>query len=199
MDLQPELGVGIDAHTLRVLDTFLLWAMLSGSPPDNPEEVREMADNQRLVAARGREPGLTLQRGGRAVALADWADEVMALAQPVAEALDRAHGGEAFAHSWAQAREALRQPERLPSARVLAAMRAQHQGEHAAYGLSASERVRAELLAEPLPVETLAEMARQAQASVMAQRDIEQADALPDALPFELYRQHYLDPASLQP
>ncbi|MFY9458840.1 MAG: glutamate--cysteine ligase, partial [Aquabacterium commune] len=100
---------------------------------------------------------------------------------------------------WAQAREALRQPERLPSARVLAAMRAQHHGEHAAYGLSASERVRAELLAEPLPDAVLTEMARQAQDSVMAQRDIEQADALPDALPFELYRQHYLDPASLQP
>lgn len=199
MDLQPELGVGIDAHTLRVLDTFLLWCMLSGSPPDNPEEVREMADNQRLVAARGREPGLTLQRGGRAVALAEWADEVMALAQPVAEALDSVHGGAAFAHSWAQAREALRQPERLPSARVLHAMRTQHQGEHAAFGLSASERVRAELLAEPLAPDAQAEMARQVEDAVQAQRDIELADAAPDALPFERYRQHYLDPASLQP
>lgn len=199
MDLQPELGVGIDAHTLRVLDTFLLWAMLSGSPPDNPAEVREVADNQRLVAARGREPGLTLQRGGRAVQLADWADEVMALAQPVAEALDRVHGGEAFAQSWAQAREALRHPERLPSARALQAMRAQHRGEHAAFGLSASARVREALLAEPLSPAVLAEMDRQAQASLAAQRDIEQADALPGALSFERYRQHYLDPASLQP
>lgn len=199
MDLQPELGVGIDAHTLRVLDTFLLWAMLSGSPPDNPDEVREMADNQRLVASRGREPGLMLQRGGRAVALSDWADEVMALAQPVAEALDRAHGGHAFVQSWAQAREALCKPGSLPSARALQAMQTQHQGEHAAFGLAASNRVKAELMAEPLPATQVTAMREQAVASLQAQRDIEQADALPDALPFAVYRQHYLDPASLQP
>lgn len=199
MDVQPELDVGIDAHTLRVLDTFLLWCLLSGSPPDNPDETRQMADNQRLVAARGREPGLMLQRGGQAVRLSDWADEVMALAQPVAEALDSAHGGADFAQSWAHAREALRHPDRLPSARALDAMRTQHQGEHAAHGLSASERVRAELLSVPLPADQVEAMRAQASASVLAQRDIEAADAQPGALPFELYRQHYLDPASLQP
>ncbi len=199
MDLQPELDVGIDAHTLRVLDTFLLWCMLSGSPPDNPDEVREMADNQCLVAARGREPGLTLQRGGQAVRLSDWANEVMALAQPVAEALDLAHGGEAFAQSWALACQVLRQPQRLPSSRALEAMRAQHQGDHVEHGRQASERVRAALLAEPLPAERVAAMREQAIASALAQGDIEAADALPDALPFERYRQHYLDPASLQP
>ncbi|WP_375213361.1 glutamate--cysteine ligase [Aquabacterium sp.] len=199
MDLQPALDVGIDAHTLRVLDTFLLWAMLSDSPPDTPQEVRALSDNHRLVASQGREPGLTLRRDGRDVALADWAEEVMAQAQPVAEALDRAHGGDAFAQSWAQAREALRHPERLPSAQVLQAMRAQHGGEHAAFGLAASQRVRAQLLAEPLPTEVLAAMRQQALASLQAQRDIEALDARADALPFALYRQHYLDPASLQP
>jgi len=199
MDLQPELDVGIDAHTLRVLDTFLLWALLSGSPPDNPDEVRELADNQRLVAARGREPGLLLQRGGEAVPLADWADEVMALAQPVAEALDQVHGGHAFAQSWAQAREALRQPDRLPSARALAAMREAHGSDHAAWGMATSQRAQQALLNTPLSDAQLQAMRAQAQASEQAQRDIEAADAQPGAPTFEQYRQHYLDPASLQP
>ncbi len=199
MDLQPELDVGIDAHTLRVLDTFLLWAMLSDSPLDTPAEVRELSANHRLVASQGREPGLKLQRGGEAVRLSDWVDEVMAQAQPVAEALDRAHGGEAFAQSWAQAREALRHPELLPSARTLKAMREQHRGEHAAYGLNASERVRSELLAKPLSADVQSRMAQAAQASLLEQQDIERADAMPGALAFEQFRQRYLDPASLQP
>ena len=71
MDLQPELTVGIDEHTLRVLDVFLLWAMTSDSPPDSPQEIRDLVENQRLVAARGREPGLKLRRHGERVQLAE--------------------------------------------------------------------------------------------------------------------------------
>jgi glutamate--cysteine ligase len=199
MDLQPDLTVGIDAHTLRVLDTFLLWAMLSDSPPDSHAEVRELSDNHRRVASQGREPGLTLQRGGEAVKLADWVDEVMVQAQPVAEALDRAHGGLAFSQSWAQAREALRQPDRLPSARTLKDMRAHHRGEHAVHGMAASEKVRAELLGKALSSELLSDMDDAVQASLVEQRSIEQADTMLGVLPFEQFRQRYLDPASLQP
>ena len=193
MDLQPFLPVGIDAHTLRVLDVFLLWAMTSDSPPDSHAEVRELGENQRLVAARGREPGLMLQRGGHAVRVQDWADEVMADALPVAQALDRAHGGEAFEASWRQAQAALRAPDTLPSAQVLARMRAHHGGSHADFGLAETDRVRAQLLAQPLPEAQWQQARDAAEASWQAQAEIERADELP----FESYRQQFLDPASL--
>jgi len=193
MDLQPHLDVGIDEHTLRVLDVFLLWALASDSPPDSPDEIREMGANQRLVAARGREPGLLLQRGGQDVRLSDWADEVMTLAEPVARALDEAHGSTEWSQAWARARAQLQQPQALPSARVLADMREQHAGEHAAFGLARSDRVREALLAQPLPEALAQRMREQAERSLADQRAIDAAQALP----FEAYRQQYLDPAGL--
>jgi glutamate--cysteine ligase len=193
MDLQPELTVGIDEHTLRVLDVFLLWAMTSESPPDSPEEIRELVANQRLVAARGREPGLTLRRSGREVSLTAWAAEVMADGLSVARHLDEAHGTRAFSESWTQASIDLQQTSRLPSSRVLHAMRTLHQGEHAGYALAASDRVRAALLAQPLSESEREAASLRANRSWQAQAEIEASDRLT----FEAYRQQFLDPASL--
>ena len=118
MDLQPELTVGIDEHTLRVLDVFLLWAMTSESPPDSPQEIRELVDNQRLVASRGREPGLSLRRNGESVLLSDWAADVMAQGLPLASHLDEVHHTDAFSQAWRQATRDLQQADHLPPARI---------------------------------------------------------------------------------
>ena len=75
MDLDPFEPLGIRASTLRFLDVFLLHCLLADSPPDSPAEVREMAHNQHLTAARGREPGLQLLRGGEPRALQDWGQQ----------------------------------------------------------------------------------------------------------------------------
>jgi glutamate--cysteine ligase len=53
MDLNPFEPIGIDAMTLRFLDVFLLHCLLADSPPDTPSEIRELAQNQHLTAARG--------------------------------------------------------------------------------------------------------------------------------------------------
>ena len=60
MDLNPFIDQGIDEATIRFLDVFLLHALLMPSPPDTPEEIAALGRNQRLVASRGREPGLKL-------------------------------------------------------------------------------------------------------------------------------------------
>ena len=73
MDLDPFEPVGIGASTARFIDVFLLHCLLTDSPPDSPAEIAALARNQHLAAARGREPGLTLERGGSAVRLTDWA------------------------------------------------------------------------------------------------------------------------------
>lgn len=197
MDLQPELTVGIDEHTMRVLDVFLVWAMTADSPPDSPQEIRDLADNQRLVAARGREPGLRLRRAGEAVLLSDWAAEVMREALPVAHHLDELHGTEVHTQAWRKATHDLAQTDQLPSARVLQGMLRDHAGEHVAYGLAASGRVRDALLAQPLG-SAEADAARQrAERSWQAQADLEAADQGPGGLTFEAYRLQFLDPARL--
>src|SRR5690349_16948534 len=72
MDLDPFVPVGITARTMRFIDVFLLHCLLSDSPDDTPEEIVALARNQQRTAARGREPGLKLERGAAEVPLVDW-------------------------------------------------------------------------------------------------------------------------------
>jgi glutamate--cysteine ligase len=87
---------GINAQTLHFLDVFLMHCLLADSPPDSPQEIADMAHNQHLTAARGRESGLELQRHGQPVKLADWGHELLAAMTPVAQRLDAELAGTPF-------------------------------------------------------------------------------------------------------
>ncbi len=193
MDINPFLPVGIDAHTARVLDVFLLHALLSDSPPDSPDEIRALQANHLLAASRGREPGLMLQRGGQVISLRDWGLALLDEGMAVAEALDQAQGGEAYQAAWAQARRDFLAPDTLPSARVLEAIRTQHAGRFDAFGLACSQDLKQSLLSQPLSEAERATWQAQAQASLAEQAQIEAADTLD----FEAFRQRYVDPAGL--
>ncbi len=188
MDLDPFEPIGINASTLRFLDVFLLHCLLADSPPDTPQEITELKLNQHLTAARGREPGLLLKRGGRDVALADWAAELMAQLRPIAAELDRVQGGNAHAESVAAAAAALAAPDTLPSARVLQAVQVQHGGSFVSFVRERSQLTHEHLLGLPWSAEQQAQFEAMARQSVEDQRAIEAADTLP----FEIYRQQYV-------
>jgi glutamate--cysteine ligase len=193
MDLDPFEPVGIRAQTLRFLDVFLLHCLTSASPPDTPQEITELAHNQHLTAARGREPGLQLLRGGRAVALRDWGLELLQACEPIARALDAAHGGSDYSAAVAAARGALDDPSRLPSARVLAAMAAEHDNSFLRFVRARSQQTRQDLLARPWTPQQQVKYELMARQSVEAQRAIEAADTMP----FEIFRQQYVSAARL--
>jgi glutamate--cysteine ligase len=191
MDLNPFLPEGIDAPAVRLLDTFLLHCLHSASPPDTPEEIAELSRNQHLTASRGREPGLMLEHRGQQVPLTDWALEVLQGCQPHARALDQALGGTAHAEALQQAIAHLQSPDTLPSARVLQALAA-HGHSHRAFTLAQSQATREATRALPVGPERaqqLATLGQQAEASHAEQARIEAHDSLP----FEQYRQAYLD------
>jgi hypothetical protein len=71
------------------------------------------------------------------------------------------------------------QPDSLPSARVLHAMREDHGGSFSAFGRSLSQQTKAQELAQPLAERALAHFQQLAQASLERQREIETADTLP--------------------
>ena len=102
LDVDPFSPVGIDTTTMRFLDVFLLHCLLSDSPPDSPDEIEVIAQNQYRVAERGREPGLRLQRAGAEVGLVEWGSELLDECVPLAEALKndlyRGYGFEPLAH-----------------------------------------------------------------------------------------------------
>jgi len=193
MDLDPFETVGINAQTMRFIDVFLLHCLLSDSPDDTPQEIADLAHNQHLTAARGREPGLKLQRDGREVALADWGLELVEQCLPIAAALDAAQGGTAHADAVRAARAALQNPDSLPSARVLAAIEKDHGNSFIGFVRAQSEQTRAALLGLPFSAAQQAEFEQMTAESIQEQKRIEAADTMP----FEIYREQYVSPARL--
>ncbi|MGJ7485351.1 glutamate--cysteine ligase [Variovorax sp. LT2P21] len=193
MDLDPFVPIGITAQTIRFLDVFLLHCLLSDSPNDTPQEIAELAHNQHLTAARGREPGLQLLRGGQEIALTEWGADLVAQCRPIAQALDAAHGGSAYMQSLDAAVTGLRDAHSLPSARVLAAMAADHGHSFTDFARARSEAARQALLTQPFAPETQARFVQASAESIEAQKAIEAADTMP----FEIYRQQYVSPARL--
>lgn len=188
MDLNPFLPLGIDADTARFIDVFLLHCLLSDSPLDTPQEIAALARNQQLVATRGREPGLQLERGGQSLVLMDWARSLVDACLPIADTLDAAHGGSAHRRACEAAAAALSQPDTLPSARVVAAMRRSETPGHLRFGQAQSALNQAALASSPLAADLLTCFAQQAQDSLQAQAAIEAADTQP----FEAFRQDYM-------
>jgi glutamate--cysteine ligase len=194
MDLDPFCAIGINAETMRFLDVFLLHCLQSESPPDTPREIAAIGRNKQRVAARGREPGLRLDRDSQDVELREWAGRLLAECEPIAAALDAARGGSAHREALSSAVRAVADPASLPSARVLGEMQQRYDGSYARFALAWSLRHRNALRSEPLPADLEARLARMAESSLEKQRMIEARDELP----FEAYRQQYLSPDSIR-
>jgi glutamate--cysteine ligase len=195
LDLDPFVPIGIAPQTARFLDLFLLHCLLADSPLDSAQEAAELARNQEAVTARGREPGVRLERGGREVVLVEWGAELLHECTPIAATLDACLGGTAYAEALESARTSLANPQGLPSARVLAAMSAQFAGSHLEFVRSRSETARQALLQLGWSDADAAHFLRLSESSVQEQALIEASDDLP----FESFRQRYLSPSQLQP
>jgi glutamate--cysteine ligase len=193
MDLDPFVPVGIEASTMRFIDLFLLHCLLSDSPSDTPEEIAALGRNQQRVAARGREPGLKLERGHAEVGLVDWGVQIVEQCAPLAEAMDAALGGRHYGDALRVARVGLADADSLPSARVLATMRKDFDGAYVRFIRAQSQQTRNLLLGLPWTPELQQRFEAMAAESVQAQQRIEAADTMP----FEVYRKEYLSPSRL--
>jgi glutamate--cysteine ligase len=187
MDLDPYAAVGITAPVMRFLDVFLLHCLLSESPPDTADEVACVARNQERVAARGREPRLRIGCGPQNIGVQEWGERLLAECAPVAEALDAALGGHLYREAYAAQVALLRDPGLTPSARMLASLQA-HDGSYRDFVLAISRRHRDALMALPFPAAEHERFTQLAAASILEQKAIEAADALP----FEEFRKKYL-------
>ena len=194
MDLDPFRPIGIGAETIRFLDVFLLHCLLCDSPADTPQEIAALARNQHRAAARGREPGLLLERHGQAVSLVEWGGQVLAECETIAVALDSAHGGSAYRDALSVATAALRNPASVPSARVLDEMAQHYDNTYVYFARANSVQHRNTLRSLPLSAEVEVRFAHMAEESLAEQRKMEAADTLP----FETYRQQYLSVERLQ-
>ena len=186
LDVDPFSPTGIDEDAMRFMEAFLIHCALDSSPAISAREREENEENQRLVATRGRDPALRLQRAGETVPVFDWAREIVDAVSVIAETLDGASRSRRYAGAVASCRAALDDPQLLPSARVLEELRARSEA-FFEFAMRKSEEHRATLLATALPVGRQATLAAEATASLRAQREIESADRLS----FAEYLEHY--------
>jgi len=193
MDLDPFVPVGIEPATMRFIDLFLMHCLLSDSPPDTPEEIAALGRNQHRVAARGREPGLKLERGDDEVSLVEWGAQIVGEMELLANAMDVALGARRYRDAWLAGSRVLTQPDQLPSARVLATMATDFERSYVRFTRAQSTQTRNLLLGLPWSETQQQRFEAMSRESVLAQRRIESEDTMP----FEIYRQEYLAPRRL--
>jgi glutamate--cysteine ligase len=177
LDVNPFDPLGIDIVQLRFLEALVIFCLLHESPPIDSHEVREIDRNQTSAAHRGREPGLLLHRGGKAISLQTWAQELCEAMEGICERLDQNTADAPYTAALRAQKEAIADPQRTPSARVLKEMRERGEGFHHFAKRISTQHARSFSSQPPSP-HVSASFAAQAERSWERQREIEAADRL---------------------
>jgi glutamate--cysteine ligase len=194
LDLDPFIKIGIDENTSRFVDMFLLLCHLQESPPDSPSEIAELAENQHLVASRGREPGLQLSKNGQAIELQTWVQAILSDCQAIAKTLDQDAATGPYQATLQSLQDLASQPDNLPSARVLNSIQTQFNGSFNEFTLAQSEQTKSYFQSQSLNDDLTTHFSSMASQSLLDQKAIEKADSMD----FEQYRLIYTDPKNLQ-
>jgi glutamate--cysteine ligase len=168
---------GFNEDQLRFMEAFLLFCAFRDSDPISARDQRDIDFNQQAVATRGRQPGLMLQRRGQEVALRTWAEEICAALQGICTLLDAGDPDAPYAHALELQRQAIADPERLPSARMLAEMKAADES-FFQYAMRLSRQHRDYFQSTRLTDDKRERFETEASRSLAAQRDIEASDEL---------------------
>jgi len=131
LDLNVFEPNGICPIQARFLEIFCLFCLLHDSPTIDAREQREIDMNQSTTAHRGREPGLSLSRDGKAITLRQWGSELCEQFQPVAALLDQTHDTQLYSQALSRQRAVIDDAELTPSATILRLMRENQESFHA--------------------------------------------------------------------
>jgi glutamate--cysteine ligase len=187
LDVSAFDPVGVNQSKLRFLEAFLALCVLKDSPPIGESEQTLLDENHLTVARRGREPGLTLWRDGRAVTMESWAAELLDSMTGICEVLDRGDPARPYATALAAQTAKLAEVRLTPSARLLTELRSTGESFiELALRMSSLHQAYFRDLYRPNP-QRLAELSAEAEESLRKQRAIEAADKLS----FEAYLAQY--------
>ena len=120
--------VGISATQCRFLETLMAFCLLHDSPLITARERGVIDRNLDDVCYRGREPGLQLECNGEAISCRQWATELCTAMSGFAGILDDGLADSPYTRALQAQFDAIEDPDRTPSARVLAGMREHDEG-----------------------------------------------------------------------
>ena len=178
LDVSAFDPVGVNQNKLRFLEVFLALCLMKDSPPIDVAEQDLLDANHVIVARRGREPGLTLSRNGRAVPMQSWARELIDSMRGIAEVFDRGDPARPYSAALAVQAAKIDDVALTPSARMLAEL--ESTGESFFDLALRMSRLHKEyfLALYPPNVERQAEFRAEAEESLRAQASVEAADRM---------------------
>jgi glutamate--cysteine ligase len=176
LDVSAFDPVGVNQNKLRFLEAFAALCVLKESPPIGASEQDLLDANHALVAHRGREPGLSLDRNGRATSMHAWAAELIDSMRGICELLDEGQPQRPYTAALELQEAKIHDPALTPAARTLVEL--QSTGESFAELAMRMSKAHKSYFLELYPPneQRLAEFAEQAERSLEKQAAIERAD-----------------------
>ena len=178
LDVSAFDPVGVNQNKLRFLEAFAALCILKESALISPDEEAGLDANHAIVARRGREPGLQLNRNGRPVELQRWALELIDSMRGICEMLDEGDSQRPYTAALELQETKVNDTARTPSARSLEELRST--GESFAQLALRMSNVHKNYFLDLYPPneQRLAEFATQAAESLEKQVTIERSDAM---------------------
>lgn len=178
LDVSAFDPVGVNQHKLRFLEAFAALCVLKHSEPIAAGEQAQLDDNHAIVARRGREPGLKLNRNGRAVALRTWALELIDSMRGICELLDAGDERRPYTTALELQQTKIDDPDSTPSARSLQELRTNGES-FTQFALRMSRVHKAYFLdLYPPNEQRLAQFSTEAAASLQRQAELEATDTM---------------------
>jgi glutamate--cysteine ligase len=176
LDVSAFDPVGVNQSKLRFLEAFAALCVLKQSEPIDENEQRDLDANHAVVAHRGREPGLELNRNGRPQSLIAWALELIDSMRGICELLDAGDPQRPYTSALDLQKAKIDDAALTPSARSLEELRGS--GESFAQFAMRMSRVHKAYFLDLYPpnVERLEEFATEASQSLERQAQIERDD-----------------------
>jgi len=177
-DVNAYHPLGISEDQVRFLEAFMLFCLFQESPPIDDAERQEIDLNFGDVAHSGRSPGLSLLRQGSWLPLRLWGEELCDAMAGVCDLLDSGDPARPYGRVLAEQRELFRDPDRTPSARILAEMRANKES-FFRFARRMSQQHQAWFASRRLDAEAEQRLTALAEQSLLEQRRIEAEPHLP--------------------
>jgi len=176
LDVSPLDPAGVSQNEMRFLEAFLLFCLLTDSPPMDYAEAEACDANHIRVALRGREPGLALSIGGRTRSVAEWGRDILGHLQSICELLDADQSERSYQASLQIQMEKVDDSSATPSARLLEAM-GDRETSFFEFARDLSRQYREYFLElPPIPRERLDSFEKETAESHLRQQEIEAAD-----------------------
>ena len=177
LDVNPFSDIGIERNQFFFLDVFLVYCVVMPSPDMTTDSYRETEMNLRAVVDHGRDPSLTLTKDEETIAMTQWAATVFDGMRQVAKVLDSnldvPEYSLAVEHEW----QKILDPEKTPSAKVLAILLANDK-DNGVLGLELASSYKARLHDTDYQFFDAEMLSKHAMSSLEDQRQIEESDTV---------------------